>query len=388
MLELWQRELDALLKQDPVRCAERMRARFDEVAGPQGRSLVLFGAGPLGRKTLQGLRTLGIEPLAFADNNSALWNQSVEGLLVLAPNEAVKRFCNRAVFVVTVFNGFMVRQQLQALGCPRVVPFALLYWKHAEIFLPYGGLDWPQKIHDNAEDVRKMLSLWGDDVSRGEYLAQLQWRTTLDSAYLPTPLPASQTYFPSDLTGLGKDEVFVDCGAFDGDSVRSFMERSGASFRQIVALEPDPGNCANLQRYVSTLAPEIRARISVRQCAVGARREKVRFVATGTAGSGVNQAGSIEAECLPLDELRADVTPTYLKMDIEGAEGAALQGARRTIEKNSAVWAVCLYHQQEHLWQLPLMMASFSSGYRFFLRRYAEDCWELVCYAVPMGRCR
>jgi FkbM family methyltransferase len=381
-------ELNQLLKKNSIDCAIQMRSLFDKVTGPQNCALVLFGAGPLGKRTLAGLRQVGIEPLAFADNNSVLWNKQVDGLIVLAPNEAVARFAATAVFVVTVFNGSKPVQQLQDMNCPRVVRFPLLYWKYAEIFLPLGGLDLPQKIHENADDVCKMLDLWADDISRREYLAQIQWRMTLEYDCLPKPLPAGETYFPMDIVDLAKNEVFVDCGAFDGDSVRSFIERSGGSFQKIMAVEPDPANCASLQRYVATLKPEIQARIEVCQYAVGAQREKVRFVATGTAGSGVSQSGTIEADCRTLDELLAETTPTYLKMDIEGAEGAALMGARRTIEKNSAVLAICLYHQQEHLWQLPLLIAKFSSRYKFFLRRYAEECWEVVCYAVPIERCK
>jgi FkbM family methyltransferase len=387
MSDKLQSELDYLLNQNPSVFAERNRARFDAIAGGLGRSLVLFGAGPLGRKTLQGLRRAGIEPLAFADNKAALWHQPVDGVQVLPPPEAVQKFGTRAVFVATIYNPSAVMRQLRGLGCPRVASYSDLYWKHPETFLPYGGLHAPEVIRENAADIRKMLPLWGDDVSREEYLAQLRWRLTLDPLCLPAPLPPEQTYFPTDLVRLTDDEVFVDCGAFDGDSVRSFLKRTRNSFRQIVPLEPDPTNYQNLRHYVAALPPRLSAKIAVQNVAVGATRKRVRFAAEGTAGSGISETGTVEMDCAPLDELLREVTPTYVKIDIEGAEPEALTGGRRLIERHSTVWAVCLYHTGEHLWQLPLFMASVSDGYRYFLRRYAEDCWELVCYAIPAERC-
>ena len=73
--------------------------------GPFANTLVLFGAGGIGRKTLAGLRALGIEPLAFADNNPALWGKRVNGLQVLSPQEASARYRKTAVFVVTIWSG-------------------------------------------------------------------------------------------------------------------------------------------------------------------------------------------------------------------------------------------------------------------------------------------
>jgi hypothetical protein len=73
-------------------------------------------------------------------------------------------------------------------------------------------------------------------------------------------------------------------------------------------------------------------------------------------------------------------------MDIEGAEPDALLGARNIIKNDLPVLAVCLYHNQEHLWKIPLLIQSISSEYNFFLKRYSDECWELVCYAVPNHR--
>jgi len=96
--------------------------------------------------------------------------------------------------------------------------------------------------------------------------------------------------------------------------------------------------------------------------------------------------GSVEVESVPLDSVLSDFVSTYIKMDIEGAELDALIGARCIIERECPVLAVCVYHQQDHLWRIPSLIRSLSSRYRFFLRAHNEEGWELVCYAVPVNR--
>jgi len=383
--------LAELLSEGIAAVMNRERVTFDVSTSPFSDLLVLFGAGNLGRKALAGLRRIGVEPLAFADNNPVLWNTCIRGLNVLSPQDAAERFAGRAAFVVTIWNAgkgsafSSIRQQLLNLECSKIVSFASLFWKYPDIYLPHPSFDLPHKIHQEAENVQKAMSLWGDDASRREYLAQLRLRTLLDFLGLPPPV-AEEQYFPGDLFTLSPDEVFVDCGAFDGDTLRSFLQCQIHFSGRIIALEPDPANLQKLQEHVSTLAKRIRNRVTVLQLAAGSARKKVRFEATGTASSTINAGGALEVDCAPLDETLSGSAPTYIKMDIEGAELDALAGARRIIEQSSPVLAVCTYHQHDHLWKIPLMIESLHSGYHFFLRRYLNEVWEVVCYAVPDSR--
>ena len=73
-------------------------------------------------------------------------------------------------------------------------------------------------------------------------------------------------------------------------------------------------------------------------------------------------------------------------MDIEGSEFDAIMGAGKVIERCRPVMAVCAYHKCDHLWIIPKLLKAANPDYRIFLRRYAEDCWETVYYAVPPER--
>ncbi len=379
-------DLAALLRAGPRGAAREMARRFDAVAGTAAESIVLFGCGALGRRTAIGLRAQGIEPLAFADNNPGTWNTVVEGVAVLSPQEAIARCAGTAVFVVTVFNGSKVRRQLSEGKCPRVASFAHLYWKYADTFLPCGGLGNIEPIFHESQAVAEGAELWADDLSRACYVSQLRWRLTLDSESLPKPCPAEDTYFPDDLVRPLADEVFVDCGAFDGGTLRAFIARREGAFKEAVALEPDPRNFAALSRYVEGLEPGARRRVLPRRLAVASYNGRLSFEARGDVSSSAAATGALTLDCARLDDLLADHPPTWIKMDVEGAELDALEGARGVIAADRPVLAVCAYHEQSDLWRIPRAIKTLYGGYRLFLRRYAEDCWEVVCYAVPEER--
>ena len=386
-----EKQIDLLLSEDVESVKRREHSAFNQMADPFRDSLVLFGAGNLGRETLAGLRRIGIEPKAFSDNNPTLWNTSVDGLKVLSPDEATKKYRDKATFVITIWSALggdrqsRRREQLLNLKCEKVVLFGFLFWKYPDIFLPHYSLDEPHKFYEHSDDLRRLFYLWGDESSQREYLAQLRFRMLLDFDGLPSPV-AHKQYFAGDLFSLKDDEFFVDVGAFDGDTIQEFLQRQGSKFNRVLALEPDLKNFEKLDKYLSTLPAPIRDKVTALRIAAGARREVVRFDAKGTVQSMVSESGNIEIECVPLDEILESQSPSFLKMDIEGFEIDAMLGASAVIKESIPVLAICLYHKPDHLWRIPLLIHSWSDQYRFFLRTHDEECGDLVCYAIPVNR--
>ncbi len=212
---------------------------------------------------------------------------------------------------------------------------------------------------------------------------QVRFRLFPDLDALPPPVEHEQ-YFPDDIFSLIDDEMFIDCGAYDGDTIKAFLRLRSSSFCRILALEPDATNFQKLRDYVATLPPEIGGKIQLQQCAVVLTNGHVRFTAAGTA-SAVCANGASEIECIALDTAMADASATYIKMDIEGAEADAIAGARRLIQDRLPLLAIAVYHKQDDLWRIPQLIRSFSAAYRLFLRPH-DEAFELVCYAVPPHR--
>ena len=385
-----QAELEQLLSEPVESARHRAQSFFDEQAGSLADSLVLFGAGNIGRKMVKGLRSAGIEPHAFADNNAALWGSAIDGLQVLSPKDAAEQYGQNAAFLITIWRGegsdTMEERcrPLRDLGCRTVLSFGAVFWKYPDIFLPHYSLDLPHRVLEQADEIRTAFELWQDDDSRHEFVAQIRWRLHLDFDGLPRPV-THEIYMPDDLVTVSAEERFVDCGAFDGDTLRSFVNKRNEAFGRYFAFEADPTNYANLCKTVSALSAPQRAKIATYALAVGARRKKVYFNAMGTESSAMGFEG-IEIDCAPLDELLRGESPTWIKMDIEGAELEALSGARTLISEDAPVLAICVYHLQNHVWKIPLLVGQLSTEYRFFLRPHLLESWDLVCYAIPAKR--
>ncbi len=187
-------------------------------------------------------------------------------------------------------------------------------------------------------------------------------------------------YFREELRPLGSDEVFVDCGAFDGDTALSFLDSTQGRFKHLYGFEPDPSNFAKLKSVVDR-QPE-RDRFTIRQAAVGNRNCTLQFSGDATASSAVG-TGDLRVKCITLDDELGAERPTIIKMDIEGFEPQALAGARKIIEQDAPLLAISSYHSQDHLWKIPLQIREYNPAYRFYLRPHMRDVWDLVCYAVP-----
>jgi len=385
-----QEELEQLLSEDLAQVREREAATLDRILAACGNRCVLFGAGSLGRTALRNLRRDGIEPLAFADNNSRIWNTRVEGTPVVSPAQAAALYGADAAFFVTIWTTrhryVETHAQLTSLGVRQIYPSSSFRWKYSADLLPFFCHDFPHKLYAEAEAVRAAFQLWSDDFSRDEYLRQIRLRALGDFYGLAAPDP-EPSYFVDSLYALLPDEVFIDCGAYDGDTVRELLRRHDATRAKILALEPDPKNFAALKEYVAGLPFETAARIELCPYAVSDRSGQVRFSASGDVDSAISAEG-ILVETAPLDDLARDRAPTFIKMDIEGAEVDALKGARNVIASHHPILSICIYHRQSDLWRIPLLIDSIYPGYRHFLRSHEEDGWQTVTYAVPPERVR
>jgi FkbM family methyltransferase len=383
------RELDGLLAESPASARNREQETFDRAIDPFGRRLVLSGAGNLGRKAAAVMRRHGITPVAFVDNNPELWGTTIDGVPVHSQPEGAELFGQSATFCVTIWGGQGIdgmadrRKPLIDLGCANVIDFGAMFWKFGSDLLPHYSMDLPHKVLEAAADVRRAYDVWHDDASRNEYVAHVRWRLHLDFDNLPPPV-TQDIYFPADLFKLIDEEVFVDCGAYDGDTVRSFIARNAGSFRGVYAFEADERNFAKLKNYVSLLPADLRRRIWPIDKALADRPGTLHFSSTGTAAAAVSDQGT-EVACVTLDD-EVTEAPTYIKMDIEGSEPAALRGAKRIIARHAPILSVCVYHAQNHLWSIPLQIASSRPDYRMFLRPHVPESWDLVCYAIPPSR--
>lgn len=375
-------QLESLLRETPAQARLRQRDAFDGVARGS-RRIVILGAGRLGRRLIQGLRGADIDVLAFADNNSETWGKTVEGLPVLSPRDAAKKYSNDATFVVAIWHPSKkpliaaLLYQMRALDC-RACAFPLLFWRHPSNFLPYFFWDLPENILGHKSNILSAFELLADDSSRNIFVDQIRLR--LHANFEIGAPDEQEQYFPG-LFSLSSDECMVDCGSYTGDTVQSFISRTGNRFRKIVAFEADKAVLPTLRNFVRGLD----ARALLHEAAVGAHKGTVYFAGDGIGGGCVAVSGA-EVPCVRLDDALANDRVSLIKMDIEGAELDALEGAQHIIRRDRPVLAICGYHRPDHLWQVLSRLKSLAPESTLHLRSHCADGLDTVCYSVPIER--
>lgn len=383
-------ELNQLLSEGEDGARARESAGCDAIISKLSDKVVLFGAGNLGRRTLAGLRKIGIQPACFLDNNSRRWGTDIEGIPVLSPSEGTPQFARDGVVLVTIWGALGSDrmeariQGLRRLGYERVYSFVPLYWRFSEYFLPHYAIDPPHRIHQSAAEVRQAFQLMGDEASQREFVAQIRFRLFAEFQCLPDPVPGP-IYFQKDLFALRHDEVFVDCGAFDGDTLALFLKQCGERFNRVAAFEPDPSNYEKLLAVVNRLPSSVREQISLFHAATGESNSTVTMN-IGAGPSSQVGSGDYSVECLSLDSALGASPVTMIKMDIEGSELPTIHGAEKIIRAHQPILAISAYHRQSDLWTIPLLIHELNPSYSIYLRPHDLEGWDLVCYAIPPNR--
>jgi FkbM family methyltransferase len=122
---------------------------------------------------------------------------------------------------------------------------------------------------------------------------------------------------------LRPGDVFFDVGAYLGPFTLLAAHIVGPQGR-VIAFEPDPVPRAVLERNVAINGA---SNVEVVPFAVGDHDGSVRFSASGDSVAHVVPAGGIEVRQVTLDGFCAEreITPTVIKVDIEGGEALALR---------------------------------------------------------------
>lgn len=347
--------------------------------------IFIYGAGTMAQDTQRVLTDHGLPVYGFIDH----MERSVpflNGLPIFKPETALaaSKASGKPVVILGLHNYQanvpQIIQRLRNNGFERIISTVELYdyfgaqlgvryWLTSRDFYPaFGPL------------LEKCLALWADEASQSLFRAVLEYRLSGDASLLPAP-DLVNPYHPTDLPAWKQPLRFVDCGAFDGDTLADF-QRNQIAIAAVAAFEPDLTNFAKLSRFLAQNQHISQAYLW--PCGVYSGNVQLSFETGQGMGSSISKTGTTFIQCVALDDVLPHFAPNLIKMDIEGAEYAALLGARKLIAAYQPGLAVSLYHRPEHLWQLPLLVESLApEKYHFFVRSHALNDFELVLYAIP-----
>jgi FkbM family methyltransferase len=233
---------------------------------------------------------------------------------------------------------------------------------------------------DNREQIMVSFDLFSDDLSREIFTRVIQTHMQR----MPVRIPAralEEQYFPRDINLSKGYSRFINCGAYNGETVM----RLNALFGKIDAIacfEPDPENFELLTRYLCARHNEIAQSVTAFPCGVFSRETQLHFAGGNKINSMISDKGESVIQCVALDNVVPGFKPTFIDMDVEGVELEALKGAEMLIKENKPDLAICVYHAPNHIWDIPLYIETLQLGYKFYLRNYTSFISETVLYAT------
>ena len=186
-----------------------------------------------------------------------------------------------------------------------------------------------------------------------------------------------------DLPQLKRDdqEVFLDCGCFDGETTLEFVKWCKGKYEKIYAFEPLEEGLLLMKKALNGLE-----RLEVIECGLSECDGETMFTKSysGLMGAHVGNVGDevIKIQQKSIDSVLNGRKATFIKMDIEGSEFAALKGAVQTIKKYKPKLAISMYHKNEDIFQIPIFLKEIMPEYRFYLRHYSNKKWDFVLYCV------
>lgn len=234
-------------------------------------------------------------------------------------------------------------------------------------------------LANHVEDYRWLYGRLADKRSKLVLNRIVQYWLQMDVGRLHSALEtAFPDYFDLDILSCGSDDVVVDCGAYTGDTVVDYIRTYG-DCKRIYAYEVAPRTYGQMVQNLSCYG-----NIVPRQKGVG-KEAGILYINDGHgAGTSVLAQGEIPVEVVALDEDIAEPI-TVLKMDIEGSEQDAIQGASAHIKADRPGLLISAYHKPEDLFEIPRLIDSMRTDYQYYLRFHGKGClWpcDYVLYAV------
>ncbi len=230
------------------------------------------------------------------------------------------------------------------------------------------------------KELRNVYDLLTDEQSKQVFLNILMYRITLNKEYIWRAYSAEPQYFIKEFRGLGKDEVYVDCGAFTGDTYEEYC-RYNECPKMAYLFEPDSDNLARIKEFTDRTGNTDKTTL-ISKCVYSDTRN-LYFVKRGGPVGYLTEDGTNGGEVIPVtsidDAIAEDIT--FIKMDIEGSEQKALEGAGNHISSCYPKLAICIYHKPEDFWEIPLGIKNKYPDYNHFaIRHHEKSVSETVLY--------
>ena len=340
--------------------------------------LIFFGAAYAGQLAYDMFENIGIKPDYFCDNSTLKHGTVFLGVPVISFSEFCEMYMDSYVFI-------SAPDYLEDISCMlrenNIEIIEEMTWLR-DIMGFYGikGL-FQQVVNKNKESFDIIFEALSDDLSKKVFCDFISYRNTGNPKDL-IPLQSSSTqYFDKEIIKLSDHEIFVDGGAYIGDTVEDFLNITRSKFHKIYSFEPD---VSNHEIFIGKFRGA--DNITLMPYGLWSKNDILKFkkYELNPGGNRITDSNdsNIEVPVTSIDDSLKGEAITFIKMDIEGAELEALKGSRATIQKYKPKLAICVYHKPMDILDIPRYIKELVPEYKLYLRHYSNSYTETVLYAV------
>lgn len=340
------------------------------------RPIILYGTGNGADKIIAACDLYGIKISGVFASDGFVRDRTFHGMKVYSYSRAIHEYGDDIVILLAFGS-----------NRPEVVKFIYELNSRHTLIIPevplYGGSVFDKRHFDETyEEYQKVLALLHDEESTDLFYDAVNFRMTGNLKYLERCED-----FSVSLENLLKNlniRVAVDGGAYKGDTL-NHMINSLSDIEKVYAVEPDPKTFLKLAEYSSSISD---CTVIPANFALSDKIENVTYVSSASRGSAIEgknkRSKEVCVSCTTIDELVGEERVDLIKLDVEGAEIKALNGAVNTILKNSPALIVSLYHRTDDLKDIISYVHDLCPNHSFYLRRpFCIPMWDLNLYAVP-----
>lgn len=383
------------MKFDFLPDAEEAKQLLHELAvrnpaiGPRqvNKPVALYGAGNLGQMARDYFAHLGISIELVVDKSADRYknDRTWAGITLKTPAEVLETEKQTHMLVVAIANFPYadIAAELGGHGWHDVVPFYDVSEAYRDKHPLSNGWFVGQLNQAEQQAIGDVLAGWHDDVSRAHHVQFIAWHALReDWLFAKAPVTIDDRYFIPEIRAVMRaDERFADVGAHYGEVVQRLTGEVVDSFDVIWAIEADALNFREMAKNLAAFPPE---KVRLMQLALGDETGRQPFFGgLGYASQLVNDAGK-EVEVVTLDSLQ--LTPTFIKLHLEGSELDVLKGAEHTLQSCRPVITATAYHNRLGLSAFPQWLMAHLRDYRFLFRLHSWCGTGGVIYAIPQER--
>ena len=228
-----------------------------------------------------------------------------------------------------------------------------------------------QYFESNREKIIKTFYLFKDYQSKEIYVEHFLNKVSNRNDVKPFyDLQTGGEYFNTGLLNITNEEYFIDCGAFNGDTIIDFIKKCGNEYKRIYAFELDNNIYKELIGNIKKFNIN---NVKTFNFGVGEEEKEIIYSYKGNE--------NMKSKLIRLDDILSEHKVTFIKMDIEGAELGALKSSVKIIKEQAPKLAICAYHLLYDLWEIPLFIKSINPKYKLYLRHHSPIVWDTVLYA-------